>query len=86
MKEEKLAQWPGGLGCTDWADLLVALFLPLRDQHGIRIAVLQEPLVKLPADSLFLVVKIIDIPTPPVRYLEDRPLRLVFGNVIGRGV
>ena len=66
--------------------LFVALFLPLRDQHGIRVAVLQQPVVELLADRLLLVVELVDVPTSLVRDLEYGPLRLVLGNVVGRRV
>lgn len=41
--------------------LLVALLLPLGDQHGIRIAVLEQIVVELLADGLLLVVEVVDV-------------------------
>lgn len=61
-------------------NLFVALLLPLCDQHGIRVAILQQPVVKLLADGFFLVVQIIYVATPLMRDLEDFPLRLVLGS------
>lgn len=67
-------------------NLLVTLFLPFRDQHGICVVILQEPVVEAFTDSLLLVVKLVYVPTALVRDLEDGPLRLVFGDVVCRGI
>lgn len=56
---------------------LVPLLLPLGDQVGVGVAVLEEPIVELFADGLALVVQVVDVPRAGVGYLEDGPGRLV---------
>lgn len=41
--------------------LFVALLLPFRNQVGVCIAVLQEPVVEGLADGFFLVVEVVDV-------------------------
>lgn len=72
--------------CGGKTYLLVALLLPLGDQHGVRIAVLEEPVVELLADGLLLVVELVYVPAPLVGDLEYGPLRLVFGHIVVGGV
>lgn len=75
-----------GLDAAQAAQLLVALLLPLGNEKGISVAVLEQPLVQLPADGLLLVVEFVDVAAPLVRDLEDGPLCLVLGDVVGRRV
>lgn len=49
-------------------------------------AVLQQPVVQLPADGLLLVVELVDVPAALVVDLEHGPLRLVLGDVGRRRV
>lgn len=58
--------------------LLITLLLPLRDQHRIRISILQQPVIQLLADGLLLVVQIVDVATPLMCDLKDLPLCLMF--------
>ena len=67
-------------------DLFITLLLPFRNKHRIRIPVLEQPLVQLLADGLLLVVQLVDVTAPLMRYLEDGPLRLMFGDVRRRCV
>ena len=41
--------------------LLIALLLPLRDQHRVGVVVLEQPVVQLLADGLLLVVQVVDV-------------------------
>lgn len=41
--------------------LLVALLLPLGDQHRVGVVVLEQPVVQRLADGFFLVVQIVDV-------------------------
>ena len=41
--------------------LLIALLLPLRDQHRVGVVVLEQPVVQLLADGFLLVVQIVDV-------------------------
>jgi hypothetical protein len=66
--------------------LLVSLLFPLRDQQRICVAILQQPVVQLLVNRLFLVVELVYIATPLMRYLKDWPLRLVLGLVVCRCV
>lgn len=50
------------LDTSQTAQFLVALLLPLRDQVGIGVAVLQQPIVKLLRYGFLLVIEVIDIP------------------------
>lgn len=68
------------------AYLFVALLLPLRNQLGVCVTVLQQPLVKLPTDGLLLVVHFVYVAATLMVDLEDRPLRLMLGDVCGRGI
>lgn len=68
------------LDASKAAKLLVALLLPLGDQHRVRISVLQQPIVQLLADGLLLVVQLVDVAAALVSDLEYLPLRLVFGS------
>lgn len=43
------------------AYLLVALFLPLRNQVRIGVVILKEPIVKRLADGFLLVVQVVDV-------------------------
>jgi hypothetical protein len=47
--------WGGG------TDLFVALFLPLGDEHGVAVAVFEEPVVELFGDCFFFIVEIVDV-------------------------
>lgn len=54
-----------GLFCLDAtgaAKLLIALLLPLGNQHGICVSVLEEVVVELPADGLLLIIQVVDVP------------------------
>lgn len=62
--------------------LLIPGLLPLRDQHGVRVAVLQQPVVQLLGDGLLLVVQLVHVPAALVGDLEDRPQRLVPRDVV----
>lgn len=42
--------------------LLVPLFLPFGDQIAIRVAILEQPVVKWFADRFFFVVEVVDVP------------------------
>lgn len=66
-----------GLDAAQAAQLLVALLLPLCDEHGVGVAVLEQPVVQLPADGLLVVVELVDVAAALVGDLEDGPLRLV---------
>jgi hypothetical protein len=66
-----------GLDAARAAKLLVALLLPLCNQHGIRVAVLQQPVVELLADGLLLIVHVVDVARSLVGDLEDGPCHLV---------
>ncbi len=74
------------LHATQAAEFLVSLFLPLGNQHRIGIAVFEQPVVQLLADRFLLVVQLVDVATPLMGDLENGPLSLVLGNIIGRGV
>lgn len=65
------------LDAAQAAELLVALLLPLGNEHRIGISILQQPLVQLLADGLLLVVEIVYVAAPLVRNLENLPLRHV---------
>lgn len=41
--------------------LLIALLLPLRDEVGISVIILQKPFVQFLADGFLLVVEVVDI-------------------------
>lgn len=62
--------------------LLIPSLLPLGDQHGVRITVLEQPLVQLARDGLLLVVELVDVAAPLVRDLEDGPQGLVAGRIV----
>jgi hypothetical protein len=47
--------------CSDSTHLLIALLLPLCDQHRIGVVVLEQPVVQLLADGFLLVVQIVDV-------------------------
>lgn len=57
--------------------LLIPGLLPLGDQHGICVAVLEQPLVQLAGDGLLLVVELVDVAAALMRDLEDGPHGLV---------
>lgn len=42
--------------------LLVSLLLPLGNQVGVRVLILQQPVIQLLTDRLLLIVKVVDIP------------------------
>lgn len=69
-------EWMNGWidGCTH---VLIALLLPLRNQHRVRVPVFQQPVVKLPPDGLLLIVQVVDVAAALMGDLEDLPLRLV---------
>lgn len=50
-----------GLDAAHAAELLVAGLLPLGDEVGVAVAVLQEPVVELFADGFFGVVEVVDV-------------------------
>lgn len=75
-----------GLNAAQTAQLLVAVLLPLGNQHRVRVSVLEQPLVQLLADGFLLVVELVDVPAPLVRNLEDGPFGLVLGDVVRRHV
>jgi hypothetical protein len=66
--------------------LLVALLLPLGNQHRIRVPVLEQPLVQLPADGLLLVVQVVDVARALVRDLENGPCHFVLFLALVRRV
>lgn len=72
---EPVSTRKGGWGQATY--LLVALLLPLGNEHRIGISILQQPLVQLLADGLLLVVEIVYVAAPLVRNLENLPLRHV---------
>jgi hypothetical protein len=57
------------LHASQTAQLLVALFLPLGDQRGVCVVVLQQPLVEGFGDGGFLVVEVVDVAGPWVLML-----------------
>lgn len=61
--------------------LLIARLLPLRNQHSIRVPILQQPLIQLLADRLLLVIQLIHVSTPLMTDLEDLPVCLVSGDI-----
>lgn len=63
--------------------LLVSLLLPLGNEHGIGVAVLEQPVVQLLANGLFLVVQLVDVAAALVGDLEDGPLGLVLRLAVG---
>jgi hypothetical protein len=75
-----------GLDAPGAAQLLVALLLPLGDQHGVCVAVLQQVVVQLLADGLLLVVHFVDVARALVGDLEDGPCHLVLLLALVRGV
>ena len=63
-----------GFGCLDaaqTAELLVPWLLPLGNQVGVGVALLEQPVVQLARDGLALVKEVVDVPRPLVVYLED---------------
>lgn len=54
VKKSNESQWNFLL--IEQTNLLVALLLPFRDEHRISISILQQPVVQLFANGLFLVV------------------------------
>lgn len=66
--------------------LLIPLLLPLRDEHGIGVAVLEQPVVQGLRDGLLLVVELVDVAAALVGDLEDGPLDLVLRHVGRRRV
>lgn len=65
-----------GLDAAQAAEVLVALLLPLGDQVGVGLAVLEAPVVQRLGD-LVVVVQVPDVARPLVRDLEDGPLHLL---------
>jgi hypothetical protein len=49
------------LGHFSATHLLIALLLPLGDQHRIGVVVLEQPVVQRLADGFFLVVQVVDV-------------------------
>ena len=61
--------------------LLIPRLLPLSNQHSIRVAIFQQPLVQLLADRLLLVVQLVHVSAPLMADLEDLPVCLMSGDV-----
>lgn len=62
------------------------MLLPLGDEYGVGVAVLEQPVVQGAADGLLLVVELVDVAGALVGDLEDGPLRLVLRHVRRRRV
>lgn len=65
--------------------LRITVFLPLSNQHRIRIPILAQPFIQLLA-NLLLSIQLPDVFRPLMRDLEDRPHDLVLWDVGGREV
>lgn len=50
-----------GLDAAQAAQLLVSLLLPLGDQVGVRVSVLEQPVIELFRDRFLLIVEIVDV-------------------------
>lgn len=66
-----------GLHAAQTAQFFVALLLPLGDQVGVGVAVLEQPVVQLLGDGLAGVVQVVDVAGAGVGDLEDGPHGLV---------
>lgn len=65
----------GGLDALHAAQLLVALFLPLGDQHPVGVLLTQEPLVELLRDRVSAVEERVDVARTLVADPQDLPQR-----------
>lgn len=66
-----------GLDAPQTAQILVALFPPLRNQIHISVALFQQIGIQLLGDGLFFVVEIVNVPGPLVVDSEHVPEQLV---------